>query len=485
MRYLSCASFCICAIRARTDVRLATPLSARSRAGIGSCPATHSRNTRGRCRAAAVRAMVAGCALCVAACGAASNPAETGVQLTDSAGTQLVHSLDRRADTLRMELVEELRIGGAAAGEDEIFHFIRGLVTDADGRIFVIDDGSHAIRLFDTDGRFVRRIGGRGSGPGEFESVNLLTLWRDTLYVLDLRRWTATFFDTTGALLAAHRIMREDGTVLQPLAGGPAGWYASQDSPFRRPPLEVGVEQRLVQSLVRFDPRRLASALTSVGAADTLVTPVVSYQWSRSFGFIGSEGGGTQGVFGSSPLFEPRGTRAIDGRGFVYITPGWPLVVDVYDTDGAHVRRLSRAHDTIPVDDELVDEVVRRARSHFDTLGARGASGMNSLNARVKMPRVGYVPTVTSMLVSADGWLWLRRRDLEPDPVLLEWSRGAPRPPAYWDVFDPEGRYHHTLRMPDRFTPRAIAPDHAVGVQRDELDVETVVRFAIRPRPAT
>jgi hypothetical protein len=98
-----------------------------------------------------------------------------------------------------------------------------------------------------------------------------------------------------------------------------------------------------------------------------------------------------------------------------------------------------------------------------------------------KMQRVGYVPAVSGLRVSADGWLWAGRPDLEPDPVRLVFSAGAEPRPAYWDVFDPAGHYQYTLRMPHRFGPHVIAADHVVGVQRDEWDVATVVRYGIRP----
>lgn len=85
------------------------------------------------------------------------------VEVRDSAGVEVVRYLDPRVDAVPAEL--GLRIGVVDGREDEQFHAITGVATDAGGRIFVTDVGANAVRIFDRDGRFVRRIGGPGQGP--------------------------------------------------------------------------------------------------------------------------------------------------------------------------------------------------------------------------------------------------------------------------------------------------------------------------------
>lgn len=66
-----------------------------------------------------------------------------------------------------LELVEELRLGRTEGSGPDIFANIDDLAIDADGRIFVVDVGWKDVRLFDRDGRFVRRLAREGDGPGE------------------------------------------------------------------------------------------------------------------------------------------------------------------------------------------------------------------------------------------------------------------------------------------------------------------------------
>ena len=46
-------------------------------------------------------------------------------------------------------------------------------------------------------------------------------------------------------------------------------------------------------------------------------------------------------------------------------------------------------------------------------------------------------------------------------------------------MFSPEGALVGQVELPTRFTPLAIGEDHLLGVLRDDLDVERVVRIPL------
>lgn len=55
-----------------------------------------------------------------------------------------------------------------------------------DGRIVVLNAGSHELRIYDADGRILGAVGREGEGPGEFRSpVRLYRLGRDSVMVYD------------------------------------------------------------------------------------------------------------------------------------------------------------------------------------------------------------------------------------------------------------------------------------------------------------
>ena len=83
-------------------------------------------------------------------------------------------------ETPILELKEDLSLGGPDARGDCAFGRIGDFVVDDSGSIYVLDQQDSHIKAFDKDGRFVRTIGRRGQGPGEFESPVTLSFNRTT-----------------------------------------------------------------------------------------------------------------------------------------------------------------------------------------------------------------------------------------------------------------------------------------------------------------
>lgn len=91
-----------------------------------------------------------------------------------------------------------LTIGDDEAAEVEyLFGSISGVARADDGRLFVSDFSTYNVRVFDSSGTFLRRLGERGEGPGEFERPRVFTLIEDSeLLVQDGRQARVTVFDT-------------------------------------------------------------------------------------------------------------------------------------------------------------------------------------------------------------------------------------------------------------------------------------------------
>src|SRR4030042_6622910 len=70
----------------------------------------------------------------------------------------------------RLTLTEELTVG-LSKNPDESFTDVSYLVVDGEGKIFCLDIKDQKIKVFDKNGAFLRAIGKRGQGPGEFGLV--------------------------------------------------------------------------------------------------------------------------------------------------------------------------------------------------------------------------------------------------------------------------------------------------------------------------
>jgi len=70
---------------------------------------------------------------------------------------------------IKFELEEDLSIGSE---EDENYFFYRAwhMAVDKKGNIYVVDRSNTRIQVFDKEGQYLRTIGRKGQGPGEFHS---------------------------------------------------------------------------------------------------------------------------------------------------------------------------------------------------------------------------------------------------------------------------------------------------------------------------
>ncbi|MFQ5705566.1 MAG: hypothetical protein ACE5HT_16300 [Gemmatimonadales bacterium] len=96
------------------------------------------------------------------------------------------------------------------------------------------------------------------------------------------------------------------------------------------------------------------------------------------------------------------------------------------------------------------------------------------------------LPTITGLRASPDGGFWVQRMgpaDAIPPSVLNNSANTGWLGGPLWDVFDSAGRSLGTVRLPDRFRITRLTTNGAVGVQKDDLDVERVVRLTVRHRP--
>ncbi|MCA9739828.1 MAG: hypothetical protein KC645_19530, partial [Gemmatimonadetes bacterium] len=121
-------------------------------------------------------------------------------------------------------LEEDLRLGTADVEGPELFGQVAYILSDAEGRIFVLDYQAQEIRVFLASGEFSHRIGSKGEGPGELTGAAGLDWGPDgSLWVWGSQRYTA--FAPDGSLRATHpRLVRG---VIYPWIGGfvPDGRY--------------------------------------------------------------------------------------------------------------------------------------------------------------------------------------------------------------------------------------------------------------------
>lgn len=416
--------------------------------------------------------------LLLAACGGTTDRATVEYSVTDSAGVELIRNgaVGAHGDSLLM-LQESLRLGTVDGPEPLRFYRIGPIVVDDTGTLYVANNGSGEVRVFSESGRFVRSIGRQGEGPGEFRHISLMFLDGETLVMLDGPTLRITRMSTDGDVVDTWRASA-DSQVVYPVGRTSDGWLLQVDR-YGGWPYQIGVAHRDTARILyspSLEDARPSSARSEEDDARSAAETIVRYPKKRQFGI---DAPGT--MTANSPLWEAEPAHAIDGRGRVYVSRGVDYRIDVYAATDGLTRRVERAHEPRRVNADMIDRYFDQARLFYDTASERHGEweiSRAAVEGRASLPRVRTLPATGRLLVSRGGAIWVERPDLVEDPVLLEWTREE-QPPSYWDVFEASGRFLGTVRLPHTFDPRAVTDREVIGVLRDELDVEHVVRFRI------
>ncbi|MCP4726933.1 MAG: 6-bladed beta-propeller, partial [bacterium] len=101
-------------------------------------------------------------------------------------GVRHIHNLSALwGDEPEVELEFVQKIGVLEGSDDNYLLFKpNDAVVDSRGNIYIAEGGNYRVQKFSEDGKYIRTIGTRGSGPGEFPGwVRCLDIFNDTLYV--------------------------------------------------------------------------------------------------------------------------------------------------------------------------------------------------------------------------------------------------------------------------------------------------------------
>lgn len=383
-------------------------------------------------------------AICIAitaggACGPQADGSGRG-PVIDTLANGAVHVANRQEDawagTEPWALVEELRLGAIDEDGPELFSTIQHFAVDTAGSIHVLDAGSQEIRVFDSEGRFMRTQGGPGEGPGEFAAAAGLT-WSPAgeLWVADYRRNAYSVFAPDGTFL--HSMTRAVRGYIYPWPGwfDPGGFLVDWTYDRER----VAAED--------FPAREIRNLVRVSGDGEPLDTPLV--------------------LSHVVPLVAG-GERWIPFRPATGMRPGPPGSLLWYLTDEYSIARVTLSGDTTLVFSLDSPPAPVTAAERDSVLAIAGSDG-----PRYSPPDIpGAKPVIRRMTTGDDGHIY----------VLPE-TRGRVAGTVV-DVFTGAGVYLGAMEAPGIFVGRGAPPPvvrggHLYGVVRDELDVQFLVRFRI------
>jgi hypothetical protein len=352
----------------------------------------------------------------------------------------------------------EVRVGGAAAtGPEYEFTVIRDVAVGPNGSMYVTQGQEQEIRVYDALGKYVRTIGRKGGGPGEFTGLGSIGFVADTLYATDFRQRRMTLFRADGSLIStivaeASEPTRFDSVVFRPspvvlLADGSALGSASYAAD--------QVANGKIKAAPVYRLTRTAKVLEIVAWV-----PVGSGQ--------GSVMSGTRAMFFTQPFSDaPITVFAAPVRRIFVIERSAQsgtsaFRVTAINAGGDTLWTRAHSYRPVPLGSFRADSVRNALVGRLS--GGRGAFTPDQIGKAVYIP--DHQVTITRAFAAADGSLWLRREQFS-DPVT-------------WTVIAPNGNIAATLALPPNVRPITVIGDQVWGVELDDDDVPQLVRYRIR-----
>jgi hypothetical protein len=375
-------------------------------------------------------------------------------QVTDSAGTRIIAYPANARPPARWTVEGKplVRIGGAAGEGPTELAQVLGVARLADGRIVIADGGSTELRVFSPTGEFLRAIGRRGQGPGEFDGILLMLRSADTLVV----------HDRTSRL----QIYNGDGTLLRswprPLfpGRGVSSW-----------PGMLGDGSGVVQGMdpVTDSTSDNVTATASLGLVPPAGNAARAFTQVPVFERVRRNGKPVGGLFlGAVSRVAVMGDRLCSGYAI-----RWEF--RCFDRTGRLISSIRRDVTPGRVTEADKDEFKRGYTA------ANKAQPPERVRAALQMFEFAERRSAFGRVVpSPTGELWVG-----PFVVLESFVPGRrgtviPPTPTTWSVLGRDGLWVADVELPARFSLLDAGRDYIAGIELDADDVETVVIYPLR-----
>jgi len=273
-------------------------------------------------------------------------------------------------------LEEELVI--KEEGEDYYFSNLIGLAVNDEKRIFTIDYQAADVKVFDKEGMYIKTIGKRGQGPGEFSRpYHIFVSSQKEVVIFDLLLRRFSYFTFEGEFI--KNVSTANYNI---------GFF------------NIDSEGNIIGLIPDRNPENPVYALRKF---DSDLNPILTYVTSP---------------YPNPQIYNPFGPR-----------PQWALSVDneiihsfpefyeirIFDAMGKEIRRIIKEYEPMRVSSEMKD----LAKKQVERLGE---------SIRLELPE--YYPPIRYISVDENKRIFVHTSDLD--------ETGGE---SVYDVFDPEGKF--------------------------------------------
>jgi len=316
----------------------------------------------------------------------------------------------------QLTLVEDFRLGEPDENQNYPFSMLSWFAVDDEENIITMDNKEVCIKVFDKNGKFLRKFGRKGQGPGELQNVTFMTVIDgDKIGVVDPRNHCFYHFARDGECLRqvdlgeyrnVERVKRDSQGSLY------ANFYKVN---------RVEDEVNFHVELIKFDPD--FKPVMTLG----------SYEDSRKRNEVN--------------MLEKRFGYDIRGDDVLVWGVNTDYVLNFVNPDGQVIRKVVKDYDPVKLTD--------RDREMY----YKWQFGDRVLPQRVKLNYPKYYYPFNFVVCDDEGKTYVRTNSQD--------EKGD----FYFDVFDSEGRYIAKFSRPWVEMPGVIKKGkmYSINLDRNEL----------------
>lgn len=288
-----------------------------------------------------------------------------------------------------LKFKENLQIGIESGDENYMISQLNSIQVSEKEEIIVYDGKEIAIKIYDKNGKFIRKFGQKGQGPGEIQAVSYINLIGENINVFDRGNNRFSFYSIEGECI--KEIPTGKYRPFEAKADSKGNIYGY---------ILIQEEKKVTLDLIRLNQsfkfvRTITSREMPKEPPPAILTELIRFHVLKD-------------------------DHLIWGRTYKY-------EFNILDKDSNLVRRIIKDYSPIRITkDNLIDEFKRR---YPDT------------KIPPRLPRIpdhfpNHFPVFENFICDDEGRIFVRtyERDKEDN--------------VYYDVFDPEGRYFTRFTLP-------------------------------------
>ena len=331
---------------------------------------------------------------------------------------------------------DPMRIGEGDAGREYVLDLAGMPWRMGDGDI-VVPNAQSEIRWYDSTGKYVRTVGRRGRGPGDFEGLwNVQPVEGDTILAIDRPR--VSVLDSSGKFVRSYPPPRATFPIGVRLIGDRA--------------MVTTRRGRQPERMHRGDTGVFLDTMTLVvstpdGVEDTIAQ--IKGYWEQATRF----GDWREVILAGDPLLST-------GRDEIVVAHGDDFELRWLDRHGNILRASRVAIPKVPVPRAMIQDHERKMAEEYKIYPPeRGVP--------VPFAYATHLPMLTRVAVDRTGRTWVRR--WVPDDATE----------AEWVIFQTDGQPLARIMMPAGFAFADAGDEYVLGRHIDPDGVQSIRRYTI------